>query len=346
MIARLPRPFAFLAAALLAALCIWCLTTRPPPVKLAAKGGYTDVMLYKDITRAVAAGKPYHQAAAELQRAHFYPLKPFFTMRLPTLTKLAAWLGWAGAQKLAYGLAGAAIFAWVIALPDRFNAPERVLAGVAVAFAASVVTSQGLLALHEYWGGLLLALALAGVVGWPRRWWLVLVPAGLALGLRELALPFVLLALAFALGERRWREAGAWLALIIVFALAMAWHAQLVLPQARPGDLHSQGWNAMQGLSGFLKAVIYTSGLQQLPLPWAMLAAMLPLFGWAALQGRAGAFCVILFAGYALMIGMFSRADTFYWGGIVLPGYFVGFALLPRAIGQLAQAMLGRRRSW
>jgi hypothetical protein len=33
--------------------------------------------------------------------------------------------------------------------------------------------------------------------------------------------------------------------------------------------------------------------------------------------------------GYALMIGLFSRADTFYWGAIMLPWYFIGYVLLP-----------------
>jgi hypothetical protein len=37
--------------------------------------------------------------------------------------------------------------------------------------------------------------------------------------------------------------------------------------------------------------------------------------------------------GYALMIGLFSRADTFYWGAIMLPWYFVGYVLPRGAAG-------------
>jgi hypothetical protein len=342
MIERLPRPAAALLAVLILVLSAWCLTTTPPPVKLAPKGGYTDVMLYKDITKAVAAGKPYHQAAAELHRAHYYPLKPFFTMRLPTLSVLAADLGWAGLQKVAFALVTLAVFLWVIAPPAPIGTAERVFAGIGVAAGGSVVTQITLLALHEFWAGILLGLALALQIGWRRQWWLALIPAAAALAVRELALPFVLLSLAFALWERRWREALAWTGLIAAFALLMAWHAQHVLPQVRPGDLHSQGWNAMQGLSGFLKAVIYTSGLQQLPLRWGLLGAFLPMIGWGALGGRAGAFSLLMFLGYAAMIAMFSRPDTFYWGGIVLPAYFVGYALLPRALAQLAGALRAR----
>ncbi len=341
MIARLSPPFAALLAVAMVLLSLWCLTTQPPPIKLAAKGGYTDVKLYHDITRAVVAGKPYHQAAAELHRAHNYPLKPFVTMRLPTLTELAATIGWHGLQRLAMGLVTLSIFLWVIATEEQLHVVERVAAGFAVLAGGSMVTDLGLLALHEYWGGLLISLALAGVVGWPRQWWWVMLPAATALALRELALPFVLLALAFAAWERRWRELAGWCALVLVFAGAMAWHMALVNAQVRPTDLPSPGWHAFQGLSGFLKAVVYTSVLQPLPRPYALLAALLPMLGWGALRGRAGAFCLILFMGYAVMIAAFSRPDTFYWGGIMLPAYFIGFALLPRALAQIVQAMRG-----
>lgn len=343
MLARLPRPLAILFALLLAASSIWCLTTHPPPIKVAKKGGYTDVRLYHDMTKAVAGGQEYHHAAADLHRKHNYPLKPFFTVRLPTLVWLAAAVGWASTQKIAWGLAFAGVMAWVLALEGHVHWSERLLAGLAVGLGAGTVADRGLLALHEYWGGFFIAIALAGVVGWPKRWFWIVLPAAVGLLFRELTLPFVLLALAFALYERRVKEVAAWLAVLLVFALYMAWHAQSVYALLRPGDMTSVGWHAMQGFSGFLKAVIFTSALQPLPLPLALLAAMLPLVGWLALQGRAGTFCALLWIGYAVMISAFSRPDTFYWGAIVLPGYFAGFALLPRALWQLWGAIKGRR---
>ena len=84
-----------------------------------------------------------------------------------------------------------------------------------------------------------------------------------------------------------------------------------------------------------MKAVIFTSVLQPLPLGLALLAAMLPLVGWLALPGRSGLFCAVFVGGLVLMISAFSRPDTFYWGAIMLPWYFVGYALLPRAFWQL-----------
>ena len=342
MLARLPRPFAILIVLLLAALGAWCATAHPPPVKIAKKGGYTDVHLYHDIVAAMRSGQPYHQAAAATQRLHNYPTHPFVTMRLPTLAEIDLYLGWHGAQILAIALAFVAVFLWVIATEHVLHWAERILLAVVVAWGAGMVTNEGLLALHEYWGGLFIAIALAGVVGWPRQWWWIVLPIACGLAIRELVLPFALLALVFALFSRRWSESAAWVAVIALFAGFMAVHAGLVDAQVHPGDRVSQGWHALQGFSGFLKAVIFTSTLQPLPLPLALTMAALPLFGWCALDGRAGAFCLALWVGFAVMLGVFSRADTFYWGGIMLPGYFAGFALVPRAAWQLAGAIRGR----
>ncbi len=339
MLNRLSRPAAVLFVALLLAMSLWCLTATPPPIRVAKKGGYTDVHLYHDIAAAVAKGKPYHQAAAELQRAHRYPLKPFFTMRLPTINWLAVHFGWRGLQKIAFCALFATIFAWVVAVENTLHGAERIGIGIALAAGGGAIVDPAILALHEYLAGIFLALALAGVFGWPRRWWLILLPAAAALAIRELALPFVLLAAAFAIYDRRWREVAGWAALLLAFVVAMTLHAQAVAPQVRPGDIVSAGWHAGQGFSAFLKAVIFTSVLQGLPLGLALLGAMLPLVGWLALPGRSGLFAILLFAGYAVMISLFSRADTFYWGAIVMPAYFIGFPLLPRAFWQLSQAI-------
>jgi hypothetical protein len=156
-------------------------------------------------------------------------------------------------------------------------------------------------------------------------------------------LPDALLALVFAIVARRWREAAAWGALVGAWGGFMAWHRAQAMAQWQAGDLVSQGWNAMQGFSGFLKAVIFTSPLQPLPLGLALLLAMLPMVGWLALSGAEGLFAILITYGFGAMIAMFSRADTFYWGAIMLPWYFVGFGLLPRALVQVYGAIRGQR---
>jgi hypothetical protein len=347
VISYLSRPFALVFTLCLLALSVWCLTTTPPPIKTAKRDkhgvlGYTDARLYHDIASAVAKGEPYHAAAAKLHRAHHYPLRPFVTMRPPTEMVMAAHIGWKGFQGICFALLVGGIFGWVMAYEGRLLWPERIGMGVAVAVGGSFIASDWILALQEYPAGLCITVAMAGMLAWPRQWWINVAVLGLGLFIRETVLPMVLLMLAYAAWNRRWAQVGAWGALLVAWGAFMAWHRMEAMAQWTPQDLVSQGWKSAQGFSGFLKAVIYTSPLQTWPKGPALLAAMLPMVGWLAIGRREGAFAALAVGGMALMIALFSRADTFYWGGIMLPWYFVGYALLPRAFYQLFGALRGQ----
>jgi hypothetical protein len=143
---HLPRPLAWLFALAFVALSVWCLTTTPPPIKIAKHGSYTDARLYHDIAAEVAKGRPYHQAAAELHRAHHYPLKPFVTMRPPTEMEIAARVGWKGVQAICFVLLVAAIFNWAILFENELLLVERIGVGFAVAVAGTIISSDWLLA--------------------------------------------------------------------------------------------------------------------------------------------------------------------------------------------------------
>ena len=339
MIARLPRFAAILLAIVVAACCAWCLTVPPARVQAGLHGDYTDVRLYRDIADAVAAGRGYYPAAAAIQRAHHYPLRPFVTVRPPTMTWWAALVGWRGVEITGLIVALAGLIGWIVASAGRLRAGERVALALVFAVGAAPLLSPAVLPLHECLAGLCMALALAGVWGWPRQWGWIMAPLAIGLALRELVLPFVLLLLAFALIERRWREALAWAGLIGGWALLMAWHAQMVAPLWQPGDEVSQGWHALQGPAGFLKDVVFTSVLTVLPFHLALLAAFVPIIGWLAVDGRAGRFSLLLVLGYAALLACFARPDTFYWGALMLPWYFIGYALVPRAVRQWVSAV-------
>lgn len=312
------------------------------PLPSPTAGRYTDKRLYRDIAAEVAKGSTYYAAAAELQRSHRYPLKPGVTVRLPTLTLAAVAIGWAGLQAIAFVLLAGTALAWFLALRGKAAWWERLAAAAAILASAGMFTGDPMI-LHERWAGLLLGLALALRIGTREAWLRVLIPATIALSLRELALPFVLLALAAAMVERRWGEALGWSALVAGFALFVAWHLHLVAAQVQPGDLATQGWAALGGPAAVVRAITFTSPLQYLPALVAVPLALLPLLGWLGLPGRTGLFCFALFAGYALMIAIFPRGDNFYWGAIVQPAWFVGLAFLPRAAVRGWQAVRGNR---
>jgi hypothetical protein len=343
---RLPRkygrPLAVILVLVIAAVAAWCLTVTPPPIVTAKHGAYTDVRLYHDEAAQVAKGRDFYQATAELQRLHHYPLKPFVTVRQPTEVVFAARFGWKAVQYFCMAALFISTFLWVIATEGKLHLVERIALLGAMGAGGSQVTQEGILALQEYPAGECIGIALALWIGWRRQWWLPMIPVLLGLFIRELVLPFALLALAFAAVQRQWREVSGWVALLAVWGAFMAWHAAHVHAILLPTDIPSKGWHGLQGFSGFLKSVIFTSTIQPLRLGVALLVAALPLVGWASLRGQVGLFCNLLVWGYVLMIGLFSRADTFYWGAIMLPWYFVGYILLPRALLRIWAAWQAR----
>jgi hypothetical protein len=357
-LARLPRWAAIGLLALLAAAMAWSAIAAAPVdraerARIAAKAaqapgiaraeegkGKGDLALYARIAARVTAGEDYYAAAMGEQRASNYPTRPFVAVRQPTLAWLQAAIGVNGVRIVELALVAACLWALQLRLAPLVAMPERLLALVLMVLggAAAAVPTAGLI--HELWAGLWLTLAL--LIHRPERWWPALLAAGCALAVRELAAPFVLLWLAFALAERRWREAAGVAALIAVFAAGMAAHYLAVEAGRLPGDPSSQGWDAMAGYGLPLMALARLTGLLLLPIQWAAPLAILPLLGWASLGGRLGLFALLWFAGLFTMVALFARPENFYWVQLALPAYGIGLAFVPRALADCLGAALGR----
>jgi hypothetical protein len=78
-----------------------------------------DLALYKAIVGRMQAGENYYAVAADEQRKRGYPLKPFVTVRQPTLALVLASLGrtWGHVLELAIGLT--VLFVWYRKLIDQ-----------------------------------------------------------------------------------------------------------------------------------------------------------------------------------------------------------------------------------
>ena len=258
-LARLPRWAALGALALLAALMAWSAfavasmdeaeTARISASTDAADEGSHggDLALYERISNRVIAGEPYYAAAMEEQRAGNYPVRPFVTVRQPTLAFLHTVIGTEGVRVSGFLLLLGAVLALRRRLGADMPVAERlgVLVMLALGGSALAVPQAGLI--HEVLAGLLLTFAFAMYS--PRRWWPSLLAAAAAIAVREIAVAFVLLWLALAVMERRWREVAALTALLLVFAAGMALHYHFVEMRRALGDPASQGWDAMAGLA-------------------------------------------------------------------------------------------------
>ena len=343
-LAHLPRWAAIAALALLAATMAWSALhflpvdepVATPSVAAANVEGKGDFALYRRISERVIAGEGYYAAALAEQRAGNYPSFPFVTVRLPTLAMAHKAVGIDGARWLALGLLIATILAVLWRFRERAHATERASAGVLVLLggAGAITPDAGLI--HELIAGLLLSLSLA--LYRPHRWWPALLAAALALAVREFAAPFVALWLVFALVQRRNGEAAAVLGVLLLFSLGLFLHQLGVAAHRLPGDGASQGWDAMAGLALPLYALSLLTMLLVLPKWLAAPLAILPLLGWLGYGKRLGLFAALWFGGMLLAIALFARPENFYWVQIALPAYLAGFAFVPRALKDLAEA--------
>jgi hypothetical protein len=332
---------ALVGIVLVLAAAIWTAPSPPRvPVHPAgasstpAKPRDSDVQLYWRIAHRVAAGKNYHAVAVEEQRAGNYPVRPAVAVRLPTLAFLTAWLGPNGLFALAALLAAGTLVAWWRRLGEEPGGIDRrLIAMLLLLIGALAGLKPQYIVVHEVWAGLLLALG--GGLHRPGRWRAAWLPVALALAIREHALPFVLLLAAMAAWRRDWRELAAWLALVVLFAVGLAWHIHTVNEYLLASDRPSPHWLVFRGLAGWTGNVIESSALHRLPYWLAAPLALLPLLGWAGWKSAAGAFYTLLLTGYGVLFMIAGRDNNFYWALVVTPAWFVGYVFVPMAVRSL-----------
>jgi hypothetical protein len=314
----------------------WTPETAPAPKFRAAKQP-SDLQLYRDIIVGVQAGGDYYQVAADAHRKSYYPLQPFYTVRLPTQAIAYAMFGERVMTVAVWLLCAGLMLVWWMKLKSEM--PTLLLGAVMILIAGGIggVLQPQTAIIHESWAGLLLALMVA--IRSPENPWPAVFVGGLALMVRELALPMILAMGGLALLEKRWREAAGWALVVTLFGIYMTLHAHWVSEVVLPGDRVSPGWSQMLGPLFALKCISkVTAGIK---MPDAISAGLLvlSLFGWASVRAGWALRATLLLAGYGAMLALFARADTFYWALIAAPLSFVGLAFLPKALSDLAKSV-------
>lgn len=300
-----------------------------------------DLALYDAVIARIRRGENYYAFIVAEHRKAQYPVRPGLAVRLPTLAYFDAWAGEMGQIAAAILLLAATLLAWWRRLGEEPGGGEKRVLAMAFLF---VGTSLGLnryfFTLHELWSGMLLALAF-GLHRPGRKWGWALAAAALAVAIRELALPFILLMAATAFWRRDWKEGAAWSAVAAVFLALLCVHLSIIAAQVLPGDGTSASWLAARGLSGWLSNVVLSSNLRFLPHWLAGPAVIVMMLGWCGWKSPAGSFGALLYFGYGLAFMIAGRPDNYYWGAMVGPAMFLGLALAPQALGSLLRAGIG-----
>ena len=300
-----------------------------------------DLALYDAIIARVRRGEHYYPAALSELRARSYPVRPGFAVRLPTLAVAGAAIGPMGQMIAGLALLGALAFAWRKRLGEEPGGiPIRNIGAALITAGALLLINPEYRVLHEAWAGTLVALSLA--LHRPGKWGSALVIAAGAIAVRELALPYVLLMAALAGWRRDGREAAAWIALVAIYALLLAWHLSIVAALTGPVDLAGPGWLAWRGFAGFIGNVVLSSPLELLPQWLAGPLVIAMLIGWAGWRSTAAGAAGLFIAGYAQAFMIAGRANNFYWGLMIVPMLAGGLALAPRSIASLWRSAFPR----
>jgi hypothetical protein len=218
---------------------------------------------------------------------------------------------------------------------------RRRLAFACLFVGASLGLNRYFFTLHELWAGMLVACSFG--LHRPGRWGWALAVAALALAIRDLALPYVLLMGALALWRRDWKEGAAWIALALVFLAGLGIHLSIVAAHTLPTDPQGPAWLVGRGLSGWLSNVTLSSNLRFLPHWLAGPVVVLMTFGWTGWRSAAGTTGALLYLGYGLAFMIAGRPDNFYWGAMVAPAMFIGLAFVPMALRSLLAAASARK---
>ena len=336
--AGVKRCLGVMALVLTAALIMLGLFGPAQGDQRAGDGG--DRGFYARIIDQVHAGQPYDQAVIQDLRAADGPARPFLTVRPPLLTMAMAVLPDAASRTLSLRLLAATVLlAWFWRLRAvSLEIRHGWLLLLALTSGVGIALSPTAYLMHEAWAGLLIALSLA--LRTPERWLTSVLVATLAALIRELAAAYLLVMIVFALAERRPKEVLGWTLGLVVFAAALARHAQavnaLLLPtdHASPGWLKLGGWPFVLHAASWNLATIFCS-------PW-VLASVFPLalLGLAAWRDALGRRVALTVFGYVIAFMVAGRAVNFYWGLIMAPLWPLGVAMAPSALA-LAWRWLG-----
>ena len=316
----------------------------PNPPFIPPKGATTDVDVFRKVATRVGRGDSFYDATQQEFRAHGYPTRSVFNWRTP----IYAWfLGRVTGFECGRWLLMAGVLL-VVLLASRDLVDD---CGI-VAGAGGVVSIVGAMAwccggntvfFTELWSGMLIALSVCAL---RRRWTAAGVVLGLtALFFRELALPYVLVALALAVWEGRRREAVAWLVGLGLFLAFMTAHTAIVQSRVVAADTALEGgWVRFGGLRFLLTATQVNVFL----MPLWISAFFLPVscLGLARMVSNGGTGRLVgwTVAVYLAAFSVVGNPFNFYWGFTTAPLLAMGVGYAPGELRRLARLACRRER--
>jgi hypothetical protein len=310
-------------------------------VKAGAPGGAAapitqddgDLALYQRIVQRLHAGEAYYPTVHSELTTSGYGSLSVFNWRTPlymSAVALAPSLGWAQAV-LGILAIGAIVLAYAFfrASADRALAFLLILILV-LGLAETAVT--GTVLFSEVTAGVLILISVSAYgLKLP---WIGLAAGAVALFVRELAAPYIVICAAVAWRERRYRELAGWGIVLIAYAGYFTIHLAMIDGMIGSGDrADPQGWLQLGGLTSVLRTASFNGVLSLLPLPVTAIVLPLGLLGLLAWPGVAGLRVAATVIVYTVLFAFVGKPTNLYWGALYTPLLTLG---LPWAVAAAA----------
>jgi hypothetical protein len=329
------------------ALTAWCLQVALTQVTLPSEkpGGPRDVDLFRHVVERVHAGEDYYDAYESEFENYHAPLRSPFNVRTPVYAWVIGKLpGMVWGQGLLAVLALTTLLLAYAAVGGQ-GGRLRALVAVLLMIGALVWCLLGEMFLYtEVWAGTLIALS---VCAYAHGWRALGVGAGLlALFFRELALPYVVVAVALAWRGGHRREAAAWAAGLALYGLFMTLHVLEVAPRIAPAEDGSDvsNWIRFGGPAFVLGTCRMNLFLVASP-PWvAAFYLPLSLLGLAGWRSEMGTRSVLAVALYLLSFSVVGNPFNAYWGLMYAALLPAGVVWAPAALRDLLTAARCKHR--
>lgn len=301
----------------------------------------SDVIFYQHIVDRVRHGEDYYDAVSQEFRLWKYQSKSIFNWRTP----LYAWfIGklphpvWAQALAIVLALV---TFGGAFALVERdLGVPYRFFTVFLIGPLAWCALGDAYL-FTELWAGILIVLSITAFAF--GRWPVGVAAALLALFIRELTMPYCLLAIGIAIRRKHWSEVLMWLVGLAAFGAFYCWHVSEVSSRLVHEDLVQAGsWIRFGGTAFVLGTTQMNVFLILLPAWITAIYLPLSLLGLLGWPGETGLRLVTTAVTYLALFAVAGLPTNAYWGLLIAPLVALGFAAMPKALLDLGRAIQGQ----
>jgi hypothetical protein len=282
----------------------------------------SDASLHLSIVKRINAEGDYYSVAGSELRSRNYATRPFFNWRLPLL---ACFLGKLPSPVIGKWvlttLTTITLLLWLQVLLDK-GGIYMALIGTSLSIGPIVSSlTESAFVFHELWAGVLISFSIAI---YNRNRALSVTSGLIALFIRELSLPFVIIMFFMAFKDKHKKEAAAWILGIFAFLIYLTIHANIVSGLITESDLANKSWVQIGGWHFVLNTVKWSivtlfspKWIDSILLPFAIFG----LWGW---QDKIGTRAALTVSAYVFIFMVVGRTDNDYWGLMYTPLISIG----------------------